>query len=260
MIVPLMLIKVPAPGISGNVEVAAERLHSRAMHRPLTLVLLPGMDGTGLLFEPLLAALPAGVEARVHSYPTHERLTYDALVARVLAALPSEGDYVIVAESFSGPIALRVAAAQPPGLRALVLCASFARSPVRLPAWLTSIVRPGLLRASPFALQAPVMLGMGAPPALRALLATAIAAVSPEVMALRARELLQVDVSDALAATSVPLLYVRATRDRLVSARSGQHVLQHRPNATVVEVDGPHLVLQRHPAACWTAIDAFIER
>lgn len=229
------------------------------MHRPLTFVLLPGMDGTGLLFEPLLAALPAGVEARVHGYPTHELLTYDALVARVLAALPSEGDYVIVAESFSGPIALCVAAARPPGLRALVLCASFARSPVRLPAWLAPLVRPGLMRASPLALQAHVMLGADAPPALRALLADAVAAVSPEVLALRARELLHVDVSGSLAASHVPLLYLRATRDRLVSKRSCDHVLQHRPDATVVEIDGPHLLLQTQPGACWSAIESFLE-
>lgn len=221
-------------------------------------ILLPGMDGTGLLFEPLLAALPVGVEVSVHRYPTHEPLTYDALVERVLAALPRGVDYVIVAESFSGPIAVRVAATRPPGLRAVVLCASFARNPVRLPAWLAPLVRPGLMRTPPLALQAHVMLGADAPPALRALLATAIAAVSPEVMALRARELLHVDASDALAASSVPLLYLRATRDRLVSPRSGDHVLQHRPDAMLTEVDGPHLLLQTQPKVCWMAMQAFL--
>ncbi|MBK6809684.1 MAG: alpha/beta hydrolase [Sandaracinaceae bacterium] len=216
------------------------------------------MDGTGVLFQPLLDILPLSLVAHAQRYPTHEALSYDDLVARVLAALPREGDYVLVAESFSGPIALRAAATQPRGLRALVLCASFAEAPVRVPAWLTPFVRPGLMRMSPFALQAPVMLGMSAPASLRALLAEALAAVSPEVLAHRARELLRVDASEALSALHVPLLYLRATRDRLVSARSRDHLLHHCPDATVADIQGPHLLMQAQPEACWQAIEAFL--
>ncbi|WP_457676365.1 hypothetical protein [Thiolapillus sp.] len=41
------------------------------------LVLLPGMDGSGLLFEPLLKAIPKGIAVRVISYPGNERLGQD---------------------------------------------------------------------------------------------------------------------------------------------------------------------------------------
>lgn len=228
------------------------------MPPPLTLVLLPGMDGTGMLFAPLLATLPAHVTPQVVRYPADQPLTYDALLAQVLAQLPVGRQYVLLGESFSGPIALRVAATHPEGLLAVALCASFARTPVRVPAWLAPAVRPGLMRASPFALQAPVMLGRGADPTLRALLHDALAQVSPHVLAFRARELLRVDASEALGAATTPLLYLRATHDQLVSARSRDHLLHHRPDMQVVDIAGPHLLLQTQPAACWQAIDAFL--
>ena len=228
------------------------------MPSPLTLVLLPGMDGTGVLFAPLLAALPAHVTAQVVRYPGDQPLSYDALLARVVAELPTKGEYVLVGESFSGPIALRVAATRPAGLLAVVLCASFTRTPVRVPAWLALAVRPGLVRASPFALQAPIMLGRGADPTLRALLREALTQVSPHVLAARARELLRVDASSALGAATAPLLYLRATRDQLVSPRSRDHLLRLRPAMHVVDVDGKHLLLQTQPTACWQAIDAFV--
>lgn len=34
-----------------------------------TLVMLPGLDGTGLLFEPLVAALPSDIRGHTVAYP-----------------------------------------------------------------------------------------------------------------------------------------------------------------------------------------------
>jgi surfactin synthase thioesterase subunit len=50
------------------------------------LVLLPGMDGTDLLFEPLLDALPAEWEPTVVRYPPDEALEYEALLEVVQAS------------------------------------------------------------------------------------------------------------------------------------------------------------------------------
>jgi pimeloyl-ACP methyl ester carboxylesterase len=232
------------------------------MMPPLSLVLLPGMDGTGLLFAPLLRALPAEVEPLAVAYPGDTPLPYSALaelVLEALAELPAGRDVVLLGESFSGPVALRVAATQPAGLRAVVLCASFAKKPVRVPAWVARAVRPQLLRAAPFAVQAPVMLGAGAGDAAQTLLRGALARVSPEVLAFRVAELLRVDATEALRACPAPLLYLRATRDRLVSARSRDHLLEQRPDTKVVDIDGPHLLLQTQPAECWDAIWAFLD-
>ncbi|MFT5181924.1 MAG: pimeloyl-ACP methyl ester carboxylesterase, partial [Alphaproteobacteria bacterium] len=93
-----------------------------------TLILLPGLDGTGRLFTPLQKALDPNFQTLVFSYPPDDQLGYDGLCSKVERELP-ETPYVIVAESFSGPIALEIASRKPPGLQALVLSASFAENP-----------------------------------------------------------------------------------------------------------------------------------
>lgn len=62
-------------------------------------MLLPGMDGTGIFFEPLLRALPAELDAHVVAYPPAEPLGYDELLSVVESALPAE-PFVLMAESF----------------------------------------------------------------------------------------------------------------------------------------------------------------
>ena len=73
-------------------------------------VLLPGLDGTGLLFKPLKAAIPTETPIALVSYPTWTPYSYQALVTLVSAAVPTNAPYVLIAESFSGPIAIQVAA------------------------------------------------------------------------------------------------------------------------------------------------------
>lgn len=53
-----------------------------------TLVLLPGLDGTGKLFAEFLKVLDLDVSARVVSYSTDVPLGHDELESLVRAALP----------------------------------------------------------------------------------------------------------------------------------------------------------------------------
>lgn len=101
-----------------------------------SIVLLPGLDGTGELFAPLVAAWGDRFRTQVVSYPRAERLGYAALADRVRALLPLHEDYVLLAESFSGPLGVMLAAERPQRLRGLVLCATFARSPLPLLRWM----------------------------------------------------------------------------------------------------------------------------
>ena len=86
-----------------------------------TLVVLPGLDGTGLLTTPLLDALTArGVPAQVLRYPQEGPQDYATLAARVRLQLP-ETPFVLLGESFAGPLAVLLAAQTPPALRGVVL-------------------------------------------------------------------------------------------------------------------------------------------
>lgn len=97
------------------------------------ILLLPGLDGTGRLFDRLVRELEPTVQVRVISYPSERFLGYSALAELVVSQAPT-GAYAIVAESFSGPVAVMVGATKPTGLRGIILSASFVVPPA--PRWL----------------------------------------------------------------------------------------------------------------------------
>jgi pimeloyl-ACP methyl ester carboxylesterase len=94
-----------------------------------TLVLLPGLDGTGDFFAPLLDALSPSVPTQVVRYPLTGASDYPTCEAIARAALPTDRPFVLLGESFSGPIAIAIAATAPPGLIGLVLSATFVANP-----------------------------------------------------------------------------------------------------------------------------------
>lgn len=224
----------------------------------VTAMLMPGMDGTGDLFEPLLDSLPAGCEPRIVRYPTDTFLGYSELEASM--ELP-KGDFVIVAESFSGPLAIRLAAKRPPNLRALVLVATFARSPwPNVPKWMRWLARPALFAFAPpaIAIRA-ALLDAAAPIHLARAVARAVKKVAPEVMAKRVRAILTVDVREELAAVAAPLLCLRGRHDRLVGRSAMADFRNLKPDAAYAQISGPHLLLQREPSASARAITRFFE-
>lgn len=224
-----------------------------------TLVLLPGLDGTGELFQPLLRELPVDWRKQVVAYPMDADAGYDALTGLAERALPADSPLVLSGESFSGPIAIRLAASLGPRLQALVLCCSFARNPRLalaplggLVGWLPS---PGRLPAS---LSARVLLGPAPPAESKALLARALARLPAAVLRERLRMVMAVDVSRQLAAVRAPVLYLQATQDRVVPASAAEHVRRCCPQVNVTRLDGPHGLLQASPAACAAAMTSFL--
>jgi pimeloyl-ACP methyl ester carboxylesterase len=206
----------------------------------MKLVLLPGMDGTGVLFRPLVDALPPELEPIVVAYPTDEPLTYGELLPLVRRALPAGGDFIVLGESFSGPLALTVAAESPPGLAGVVLAGSFVANPIRsLPAWAGALSRPWLFRLLPTTLRRWNSLGLRVRPALRG------------------REILGVDARPALQGCPVPVLYLAGRQDRIVRAHNLELIRRLRPDIQVVALDAPHLLLQTAPIAAAAAISAF---
>jgi pimeloyl-ACP methyl ester carboxylesterase len=165
------------------------------------------MDGTGRLFGPLLQALGGEVQPQVVAYPPDVDLAYDDLAGLVRESLPSGESFVILAESFSGPVALKAAACRPPNLAGLILCASFVVSPV--PRWLRFVVSPALFRfgVSPAVLRFFVLNGE-TPRALAEEAAAAVRSVAPAVLADRLQAVLKVNVAEALRSCAAPILYM----------------------------------------------------
>ena len=142
-------------------------------------------DGrNGATLPPLLRALPSSLSPVVGAYPADQPCGYAKLLPLVEAAAPASAEYVVVGESFSGPLALMLAARRPPGLRGIVLCASFVRSPLPpLARWLRALIFPFWFRAVPRPLLRWALLGRHQTVALAELVEAAIATVRPAVFA-----------------------------------------------------------------------------
>lgn len=217
-------------------------------------VLLPGLHGSAHLFDAFVAAAPPGSSFTSVAYPRSGPQDYNALTAVARGALPRNRPYVLVAESFSGPIAVWLAAERPPRLVELVLVATFVVAPVpralaKAPDWAYRLL-PMRTRLPRIALAG---LRRGR---FDAVLAAELASVKRAVFRDRVRAILGVDVRAELRAVSVPVKYLQATRDWTVLAKAARVIQSARPDLPVLRVPGPHLLLQCAPRKAWAAMAA----
>lgn len=224
----------------------------------MTLVLLPGMDGTGSLFEPFVLALGDEYETITVRYPTHASLGYAELETIARAAIPLERPFVLLGESFSGPIAISIAATCPGQLAGLVLCGTFARNPFPFLAWFKRFVCMLPMRLVPSLMISYFLLGRYSTAALRAGLVRALVQVPTSILHVRIRAILSADVVSKLGAVQVPVLCLRGARDFLVPRTASKLMQQTIPEAQIVELDAPHLVLQVAAAEAARTVRNFI--
>jgi pimeloyl-[acyl-carrier protein] methyl ester esterase len=227
---------------------------------PTTLVLLPGLDGTGNLFTNFVASLPPNLDARIVRYPTDHFLGYADLFSFVVSAIPENEPFVLLAESFSTPLAVRLAATHPASLKGLVICAGFIRNPVR--GWLfrlKALVQPALFRIPPprFVVEQ-FLIGAHASDELLDAVRRTLRSVSPEVVAFRVRAVMACDVRNEFVCVRVPTLYLQADQDRLVGNSSFQEILELKPDTVLASIAAPHFVLQRQPRKAADLITHFV--
>lgn len=220
----------------------------------MTLVLLPGMDGTGLLFAPFVRALPEWVKPVIVSYPGDRPLDYRGHLEIVMASLPQDGPFVLLGESFSGPLALMAAARRPRGLAGVILSATFVDWPLPLPPCAARLlVSCGVFRLKSTRLFCRVVMGKSASTEMKELFPVVLARLTPAALAARAGAVIGLDCTAELRNCPVPLLALVAGRDRIVSGRCAELMQRVRPDMEISRFDSPHLILQ-------LATDAAVER
>jgi pimeloyl-ACP methyl ester carboxylesterase len=224
----------------------------------VALVVLPGMDGTSKLREEFVAALSPTIEATAISYPTDQPLGYPELESLVSSRLPVDRPYVLLGESFSGPIAISIAGSCPPGLQALILCGSFVHNPRPILGLLGRLPTLFPFQYVPVRLLSPMLLGRFTSAPLRAALQSALAGVSAATLRARVVAVLRADVSTALPKIRVPVLYLRATEDRLVPRSCADDVALGAPQTQVTDLAAPHFMLEATPAAAAAAVKEFV--
>ncbi len=219
------------------------------------IVLLPGLDGTGRLFRWLEAEYKGPIPLQVVSYPADARLGYRELTQYVRTLIGSR-NVIVLGESFSGPIAVEIAASMPNQIRGLILAATFVRSP--WPRWLVSFaarLNPGL---SPRLLMNAILRGGHTDPDLDLEIERILTEMAPDVRLKRLREVANADVRDRLKVVQCPILVLHGTKDWLVPRTSVEQSVKSKPGATLQLFDGPHMLLQTNAGATARAIEAFI--
>lgn len=224
------------------------------------MVLLPGLDGTGQLFRPLVAALSRDLRPTVIGYPPHQPLGLAELASLVLKRLPPE-KVILLAESFSGLVALTLLANAPSRFRGVILVGAFAEPPRPMLLRLAPLASrgAGLMRSAPAFLLRQFCLGSDAAAADLAMLREALASVSSAVLAQRL-QLIGTRHSFGKAPFEVPAYYIRARQDRLVPASAANWFRQRFKQCHIEEIDGPHLLMQARPKECAALLEKIFQR
>jgi pimeloyl-[acyl-carrier protein] methyl ester esterase len=232
------------------------------MTKPATLmaVLLPGIDGTGRMFGPLMAQLPDWLSPKVIAYPSQQVLSYAQLTDFVLPLLPVNAPFILIAESFAGPLALLLSARVGDNLKAVVLCATFVSNP-----------RPHLAKLAPLLLHERVLAhppqkwmarlfvtGFDAPDAMLDQALDIHKHVSAQVVLQRLHEVIHIDVREILRTCRLPILHLYAQRDHLILQGATREIQDLRPDISSIGIDGPHYLLQTKPQQCVDAIQKFL--
>ncbi len=225
----------------------------------LRLVLLPGMDGTGKLFARFSACAVGTFDLQIVSYPPRAS-SYAELNKYVRQSLPMNGPYIVLGESFSGPLVAMLRSDPPPGLVGVILCASFVSNPRPSLGWVA-----GLLRVLPIppgwqSLARSRLLEGFSTHELRAELEEVLSEVPSDVLRDRLRQVLAVDETQRFATGTLPVLYLLARHDRVVPRSASRHVQTLAPAALIVDIEAPHFLLQVAPADAVAAIAAFARR
>lgn len=225
--------------------------------KKITLVLLPGLDGTGELFTSFLAALGSDYSTVIVRYINEKY--FDDYVESVVSLLPVHGA-VLIAESFSGPIALEVARRFPHKIDRIVLCATFASSPFRNLARLSGFIPEYFFNLKPlrrFLLQK-LCLDSGSEDSGMEDILRVIQAIPACLVKSRLKVLAGIDMYACLSEISAQVLYLQAMQDKLVNVDLGDRLIRSLTNVTVQMIDGPHLLLQTRPEECAERIRKFI--
>ena len=214
------------------------------------IALLPGLEGTGEFFSPIIPYLEKHFKIHVVRYT--DEVTFNDYVNSALDQIPKDTPISLVAESFSGLIAIALLESKNPNYRASVLSAAFCKSPLPfftklskyLPKWFFSS------NAVSKALIDLLATGADATPDIRDKARELFDKGSSSQFQNRVNIINKVNLCRKLKKIKAPLLYIQATEDDIVLSDSGAKIKKRAKNIKMVRVKGSHLILQTQPEKC----------
>ncbi|MCA9089354.1 MAG: alpha/beta hydrolase [Planctomycetaceae bacterium] len=221
------------------------------------ILAFPGLDGTGELLRDLQQVVMQEHSLTICPLPQQGPQDYRTLVNHFDGLLQEHSRCILLAESFSGPLGILLAAQHPDRVAGVILAATFATSPEW---WLTRRIpwRWMFRLPSPAILARWLLSGWDAPADHLKLLNQTIQSVPAEILAARIATVVEVDVTSELARLSCPVGVLSPQEDRLIPQQCLRIIRHARPDVQVRALAGPHLLLERDPEAAWQAIRQLI--
>jgi hypothetical protein len=209
------------------------------------ILLIPGMDGTGELFKPLLDELPNYVDTQVVSLNSLKTQSPKEQASEIASSIGND-EVVILSESYSGYIAYHLSLHSNVNIKHIIFAASFLENPT----WLSrfnkllplNLVRSGLL---PNIILSPTLFGQRNSKELVKLFISSLKLVSNSSLRYRLKVINNLVRPTEL--LSVPCTYVQASSDYLVSNKSVDVFKELCININVVKVSGGHFIVQSNP-------------
>lgn len=224
-----------------------------------TLVLLPGMDGTGKLFEPFINSLNNDFKIQVVQYPNDTKLEYNELEKFIIKLLPKDESIILLGESFSGPLAISIAT-QIPQIKVLILCCTFIKSPSKNLQRLLPVIKYVPIKIIPNFILNYLLIGNFSTKILSFNLKSFLSQIPHKILLSRLKSISNVNVSKQLSTIQIPILYLKAKNDLLVKETSLALILELNPNIEIVRFNSSHLLLQTKPLEVSIALNSFLNK
>ena len=209
----------------------------------ICLVMLPGIDGTGMMFKPLLQCLPTNFNHKIIPIPNAHFTSHEELAKSILEDLP-DGQCVVLAESFSGRTAYELCLLAPEKIIHVIFAASFLDNPNKL----SSLSR--LLPLSPLKnglvpswLLRKFLFGIDHAPIK--LLHDSLSRV--ESVLLRNRLQILANLTTPKEPTNIDCTVISASKDQLVSSKAQNVIAQVFSSTKHHFIEVGHFVLQSAP-------------
>jgi pimeloyl-[acyl-carrier protein] methyl ester esterase len=228
-----------------------------------SIVFLPGIDGTDISFEPLRELLPQDINVKVIRYPVDELLDFDETVQCAKDQIqPEQQDAIVIAQSFSGPVAIALVGSGKLKAKCLILCSTFAKSPRPVLFKILSYLPLELLLRLPFPrflLKHVIEGGDEATDLFLAMWQKVKPLVPAKTLVHRFNVISRVDVRGWLPKLTIPCFYIQASSDRTVPASSLFDFTETITDLRVKRIKGPHFILQAQPEESISAIQNFVD-
>jgi len=220
------------------------------------LVLLPGMNGTGELFSEFLSYYDG--DHLVISLPVSGPQDHATLANVINQQLPNES-YILLAESFSGGIVPELLKLNPTNIKGVIFVASFLSSPRSHLIGIAKLLPIKALVSLPLSNIAHrlLFLGQEATKPLLSKFVNVIKSIPKQVLSnrldvMKRQQLPQVTFD-------IPVIYIRALSDRLISTKKSQEVANVFNRVEFIEIEGPHFILQAKPKETAEFIQSLIQ-